>query len=73
MLIIYDVGNKLLGKIKSMHIHSSAYVRVKGDGSKRVRIDNGVRQGCIMSPWLFNVYIDAVMKEVKMEMGRRGV
>ena len=26
-----------------------------------------------MSTWLFNVYIDAVMKEVKMGMGRRGV
>ena len=26
-----------------------------------------------MSPWLFNVYMDRVMKEVKMGMGRRGV
>ena len=26
-----------------------------------------LRQGCIMSPWLFSVYMDAVMKEVKME------
>ena len=26
-----------------------------------------------MSPWLFNVYVDAMMYEVKMEMGRRGV
>ena len=26
-----------------------------------------------MSPCLFNVYMDAVMKEVKMGMGRRGV
>ena len=26
-----------------------------------------------MSPWLFNVYIDGVMKEVKMGMGRRGL
>ena len=26
-----------------------------------------------MSPWLFNIYMDGVMKEVKMEMGRRGV
>ena len=25
-----------------------------------------------MSSWLFNVYMDAVMKEVKMGMGRRG-
>ena len=26
-----------------------------------------------MSPWLFNVYMDAVMKEVKMGKGRSGV
>ena len=25
----------------------------------------------IMSPWLFNVYMEAVMKQVKMEMGVR--
>ena len=25
-----------------------------------------------MSSWLFNVYMDVVMKEAKMEMGRRG-
>ena len=26
-----------------------------------------------MSPWLFNVYMDAVMKKVKVGMGKRGV
>ena len=25
-----------------------------------------------MSPWLFNVYMDVVMKEMKIGMGRRG-
>ena len=34
------------------------------------RINGGVKEGFIMSPWLFNVYIDAVM--VEMGMGRRG-
>ena len=46
---------------------------VKGCESEWFRIDSGVRQGCIMSPWLFNVYMDRVMKEVKMGMGRNGV
>ena len=32
-----------------------------------------MRQGCIISPLLFNVYIDGVMVEVKMGLGRRGV
>ena len=48
-------------------------VRVKGGESEWFRIDGGVRHGCIMSPCLFNVYVDAVMEEVKMRMGRRGV
>ena len=46
-------------------------VRVKGTESDRFTIDSGVRQGCIMSHWLFNVYMDPVITEVKM--GRRGV
>ena len=37
--------------------------------SEYFRIDSGVRQLCIMSHWLFKVY----MKEVKMGMWRRGV
>ena len=32
-----------------------------------------MRQGCIISPWLFNVYMDVVMKEYKTGMGRGGV
>ena len=46
-------------------IESSACVRIKEDESEWFRIDSGVRQGCIMSPWLFNVYMDAVMKDWK--------
>ena len=49
-----------------MYVDSSAYVRVKGGESERFRIGSEVRQGCIMSPWQFNVYMDGVMKEVKM-------
>ena len=30
-----------------------------------------MRQGCTKSFWFFTVYMDAVMKEVKIWMGRR--
>ena len=53
--------------IKSMYVDSSVCVRVKGGDSERFRIDSGVRQGCIISPLLFRVHMDAKMKE----MGRR--
>ena len=41
-----------------MYVYSLACVRVKGNESEWFRIVSGVRQGCIMSSWLFNVYMD---------------
>ena len=31
-----------------------------------------MRQACILSPWLLNVYMDGMMKEVKMGDGKEG-
>ena len=64
VLQMYDVGGKLLNGIKSVYVNRLAYVKVKGGESECFRINSGVGQGCIMSPWLFNVYMEAVMKEV---------
>ena len=55
-----------------MHVHSLACIIVKGVENEWLRIDSAVRQGCIMSSWLFDVYKDAVMKDVKIGMGRVG-
>ena len=70
-LRMYDVGGKLLDGIKSMYVNSLACVKLKGSDSKGFRIDISARHTCITSPWLFNVYMNAVMKEVKMGIWRR--
>ena len=72
-MAMHDVGCKLLNNIKSMYVNSLACVRVNGSESECFRINSDVRQGCIMSPWLFNVYMYSLMKEVKIGIGRRGV
>ena len=59
---MYDVSDKLLSGIMSMYVDSLACVRVKGVERERFRIDSGERQGCIMSPWLFNVCMDGWMQ-----------
>ena len=64
-------GGKLFSRIKSIYVDSLACVRVKGGENEWLRIDSKVRQGCIMSPWLFNEYMDAMIEEVKMGMRRR--
>ena len=71
-LRMYDVDGKLLNDIKSMYVNNLACVRVKGGERECFRINSGVRQGCIMSPWLFNVYMDVVMKDEEDGDGKEG-
>ena len=50
---MYMVG-KLLNGIKIMYVNSLACIIVNGDESECFRINNGMRQECIRSFWLFN-------------------
>ena len=68
---MYEVGGKLLNGMNNVYVKDLACVRVKGCESECFRIDSGVRHVCIMSPWLFNVYTDAMM-EWNMGIGRKG-
>ena len=44
-------------------MHQTASVRWDGDISRYVDIKRGVRQGCIISPILFNLYSDFMIRE----------
>src|SRR5678815_3421689 len=73
VLMIYGVGGRLLNGIKSMYDDSEACARINGVNGDWFRISSGVRQGCVMSPWFFNLYMDGVMKEFEVEMAKNGV
>ncbi len=55
-LRVYRVGRKLLEGVRSFYENASASVRVNGEVSESFNVEVGVRQGCVMSPWLFNIY-----------------
>ena len=68
----YGVGGKLLKAVQSFYIDSRACVRVRNDVSEWLPVNVGLRQGCVMSPWLFNVYIDGVVRKVNVRVIGKG-
>ncbi len=66
ILRVYGVGGQLLKGIRSFYENASASVRVNGELSKGFNVEVGVRQGCVMSPWLFNFYMDGCIREMKV-------
>ena len=67
------VGGKLLKAMQSFYVDSSACVRVGNDVSKWFPVNVGLRQGCAMSPWLFNVYMGGVVREVNVRVLGKGL
>ena len=61
MLRVYGVGGKLSKAVQSLYVDSNACVLVGNDVSEWFPVNVGLRQGCVMSPWLFNVYMDGVV------------
>ena len=58
---------------KFFNVDSRACVRVGNDVSEWFRVNVGLRQGCVMSPWLFNVYMDCVVREVNVRVLGKGL
>src|ERR1700755_3177614 len=61
------VSGRLLNGIKSFYENCRARVRVRRELSDWFNVGVGLRQGCVMSPWLFNVLMDGVVRGMERE------
>ena len=59
--------------MKSSYVGSKACVKVRNEVSEWFPVRVGLRQGCVMSPWLFNLYIDGVVREANARVLGRGL
>ena len=59
--------------VQSFYVDSRACVRAGNDVSGWFPVNVGLRQGCVMFPWLFNVYMDGVVREVNVYVLGKGL
>lgn len=63
--LLEDIGidDKDLRIIKNLYYNQTANIRVDNQLTEAISIERGVRQGCILSPMLFNVYSENIFKQ----------
>ena len=56
-----------------MNLYGRTCVRVGNGVSEWFQVNVGLRQGPVMSPWMFNVYKDGVVREVNIRVLWKGL
>ena len=57
----------LVALLEALYNDHSAVIRWNGCHSSAFNIERGVRQGCILSPHLFNLYTESEIREEEIE------
>ena len=68
ILRVYGVHAKLVELLEDLHKGTQAAVRMGGSMSEWFDVRGRVRQGCVISPLLFNIYMDFVVKQALAQM-----
>ena len=59
--------------LRNLYAGQEATVRTGHETTDWFQIGNGVRQGCILSPCLFNFYAEYIMRNAGLEETRAGI
>jgi len=57
-LLQYNINGKFYKLIKHLYSNSSCYIKLGSRRTRTFQYSRGVRQGCILSPLLFNLYLN---------------
>ena len=59
--------------LRKLYAGQEATVRTEHGTTDWFQIEKGVRQGCILSPCLFNLYAEYIMRNVGLEETQAGI
>ena len=69
----YHIPQAILRLLKALHRGNHGVVRAYGQLSSDFAINNGVRQGDVLAPTLFNLFLDAVLSKTFSMVPDQGV
>ena len=64
----YGCPEKFTTMVESLHTGMMANVSAGGDTSESFAVTNGVKQGCVLAPTLFSIFLSAMLEEAFRDM-----
>ena len=67
------IPDNLTCLLRNLYASQEAMVRTGHVTTDRFQIGKGIRQGCVLSPWLFNLYAEYIMRNAGLEETQAGI
>ena len=67
------IADHLTCLLRNLYAGQEATVRIGHGTTDWFQIEKGVRQGCILSPCLFNLYAEYIMRNAGLEEAQAGI
>ena len=65
-LLNYGIKGKFFNMIRSIYSNNMACVKINNQCTEPFPINQGVRQGCVLSPLLFNIFLSDLPKKLNL-------
>ena len=59
--------------LRNLYAGQEATVRTRHGTTDWFQIGKGIRQGCILSPCLFNLYAEYIMRNARLDIAQAGI
>lgn len=68
-----DMGNRFIGAIKAVYSQQNSKLVINADLTDGFKIEKGVRQGCPLSPLLFVMVLEVLLREIQKDKEIKGI
>jgi hypothetical protein len=69
----YNINNYLIEIIKELYVNNRGYIKQGNKLSQPIRALKDLWQGCGLSPLLFKIYLERMLKEWRRYCGSMGI
>ena len=70
---VYNIPDKFVSIIEALHKETYGVVRFEGQLSEKYKVESGVKQGDVLAPTLFNLFLDVIIRTAMLKRPDAGV